>query len=52
MWKKVWRSLTVEIEFYLGSFNNIFQVSFNKMLSQQLTHDRSYMLGDLLGMAF
>ena len=25
-----------------GSFNNIFQDSFNKILSQQLTHDRSY----------
>ena len=25
-----------------GSFNNIFQDSFDKILSQQLTHDRSY----------
>ena len=25
-----------------GSLNNIFQDSFNKILSQQLTHDRSY----------
>ena len=25
-----------------GSVNNIFQDSFNKILSQQLTHDRSY----------
>ena len=26
-----------------GSLNNIYQDSFNKILSQQLTHDRSYM---------
>ena len=26
-----------------GSFNNIFQDSLNKILSQQLTHDRSYL---------
>ena len=26
----------------LGSLNNIFQDSFNIILSQQLTHDRSY----------
>ena len=32
--------MTVEIK---GSLNNIFQDSFNKILSQQLTHDRSYM---------
>ena len=25
-----------------GSLNNIFQDSFNKILSQQITHDRSY----------
>ena len=25
-----------------GSLNNILQDSFNKILSQQLTHDRSY----------
>ena len=25
-----------------GSHNNIFQDSFNEILSQQLTHDRSY----------
>ena len=25
-----------------GSLNNIFQNLFNKILSQQLTHDRSY----------
>ena len=25
-----------------GSLNNIFQVSFNKVLSQQVTHERSY----------
>ena len=38
--------LTFEIKFYQtypeGSLNNIFQDSFNKVLSQQLTHDRSY----------
>ena len=27
----------------LGSLNNIFQDSLNKILSQQITHDRSYM---------
>ena len=26
-----------------GSLNNIFQDSFNKILSHQLTHDRSFM---------
>ena len=50
----IWHSLTVEIKFYRtrpenfyqalkfskGFFNNIFQDSFNKILSQQLTHDR------------
>ena len=27
-----------------GSLNNIFQDSFNRILSQQLTHDKSYIL--------
>ena len=37
-------SKTHSIKFYLlkGSLNNIVQDSFNKILSQQLTHDRSY----------
>ena len=30
------------IKFTKGSRNNIFQDSFNKILYQQLTHDRSY----------
>ena len=34
-WKNV-------IKLAKGSLNNIFQDSFNKFLSQQLTHDRSY----------
>ena len=34
-WKNV-------IKLAKGSFNNIFQDSFNKTLSEQLTHDRSY----------
>ena len=29
-----------------GSLHNIGQDSFNKILSQQLTHDRSYISGD------
>ena len=29
-----------------GSFNNIFQDSFNKILSQQLTHDRILYISD------
>ena len=28
-------------------FNNIFQDTFNKILSQQLTHDRSYMSNNI-----
>ena len=35
-WKNV-------IELAKGSLNNVFQGSFHKTLSQQLTHDRSYM---------
>ena len=31
------------IELTKGSLKNIFQDLFNKILSQQLTHDRSYM---------
>ena len=31
------------IELAKGSLNNFFQDSFNEILSQQLTHDRSYM---------
>ena len=31
-----------------GMLNNIFQDSFNKMLSQQLTHDRSYIWHNFL----
>ena len=32
-----------------GSLNNIFQNSFNKILSQQLTHDRPYISQRLAG---
>ena len=31
-----------------GSLNNTFQDSFDKILSQQLTHDRSYIFSVLL----
>ena len=52
--KRIWHSLTVVINFIKlvlknviklakGSLNNIFQDSFNIILSQQFTHDRSYM---------
>ena len=56
MIKRIWHSLTVEIKFiklvlkYVmklakSSLNNIFQNLFNKILSQQLTDDRSYISG-------
>ena len=44
--KRIRHSLTVEIKVFIklvkGSFNNLFQDSFNRILSQQFTHDRSY----------
>ena len=32
-----------------GSLDNIFQDSFSKILSQQITHDRSYISDDSVG---
>ena len=39
----------VDIKLDKGSLNNIFQDSFNKILSQQLTHDRSYISPMFIG---
>ena len=44
-WDKFFIKLVLKnvIKLAKGSLNNIFQDSFNKISSQQLTHDRSYM---------
>ena len=43
-WDKNYTKLVLKkvIKLAKGSLNNIFQDSFNIILSQQLTHDRSY----------